>query len=400
MWKVLIADDEPKIRQGLRHTLESFDLPLVVCGEAKNGLEALERTREEMPDILLVDICMPKLSGIKFLEEIKKLGIDCKMIIISGFNEFSYAKQAISLGVSNYLLKPIAEEELYTAVANIMEELRQTQESRKFVELMQQQIRQNGLYLRDVFFNDWLDGNLSASEQQEQMEILGIEIPGTVMVLLVSVQADYAGRMTGGAVPEEVYKMTLEKIVRDLLGEYKPLYVFMNRYQDVVGIMGGCQEEIDKLHRHLLKEMEKLMGGQCCVQIRYCRQQELPTVYESMRSSARKVLECRPIVLEARKYIYVHYEDRDLDLTQVADAIGCNASYLSRMMKQELGISFKDFLTNLRITKAVQLMRDNRLSLNQIAGMVGYSNQHYFSAAFKNCQGVSPSEFRRNLTQD
>ena len=72
MWNVLIADDEPKIRQGLKNTLETFDLPLCVCAEAKNGLEALEKANEYEPDSLLVDICMPKLSGIKFLEELKK----------------------------------------------------------------------------------------------------------------------------------------------------------------------------------------------------------------------------------------------------------------------------------------------------------------------------------------
>ena len=82
----------------------------------------------------------------------------------------------------------------------------------------------------------------------------------------------------------------------------------------------------------------------------------------------------------------------------MAAAIGCNPSYLSRVMKQELGMSFKDFLTMLRISEAIHLMRNQEFSLNQIAEKVGYSNQHYFSAAFKNCQGVSPSEFRRNLT--
>ena len=100
--------------------------------------------------------------------------------------------------------------------------------------------------------------------------------------------------------------------------------------------------------------------------------------------------------MEARKYIYAHYQQRELDLTQVADAIGCNPSYLSRIMKQELGISFKDFLTMLRISQAISLMRNDRLSLNQIAEQVGYSNQHYFSAAFKNCQGFSPSEILEN----
>ena len=68
-------------------------------------------------------------------------------------------------------------------------------------------------------------------------------------------------------------------------------------------------------------------------------------------------------------------------------------------MKQELGISFKDFLTRLRISQAVRLMEDRELSINQIAEKVGYSNQHYFSAAFKNCQGMSPSEFRKNMLQ-
>lgn len=398
MWKVLIADDEPKIRQGLKATLEQFDLPVVVCGEAKNGLEALEKTREQEPDILLVDICMPKLSGIKFLEEIKKLNLDCMMIVISGFNEFSYAKQAIRLGVSSYLLKPIAEAELRDALEEVVKELEKTRKSRKFMELVRQQIHQNRNYLRDVFFNDWIDGKLSGSEWQEQMEFLGITIPETFLLTLISVQPGYAGKLGGSSVTEELYKITLEKVMRDLVGEYKPVYVFMNRYQDIVGILGGYRDETEILRRHLGEEIEKLVGGKCCVQIKICGRTEIAEVYEGMRKYARKVMECRPIVMDARKYIYEHYGQRELDLTQVAAAIGCNPSYLSRMMKQELGISFKDFLTMLRINEAIHLMRNPGLSLNQIAEKVGYSNQHYFSAAFKNCQGVSPSEFRRNLT--
>lgn len=400
MWKVLIADDEPKIRQGLKNTLEMFELPISVCAEARNGLEALEKSKEQRPDILLVDICMPKLSGIKFLEELRKLKLDCKIIIISGFNEFTYARQAITLGVSNYLLKPIADEELRGALEEILEELKQSRKSKKFMDLMHQQMQQNGVFLRDVFFNDWMDGNLSQEERNEQMEFLEIEIPEKLLLILVSLRPEYTGKITGGSVPEELYKITLEKVMGDLIREYKPVYVFMSRYQDVVGVMGGYRDEIEKLNRRILDEMERLVGGKCCVQIRNCRCNEIPKAYEEMRADARKVLECRPIVLQARKYIYANYEQRDLDLTQVADAIGCNPSYLSRIMKQELGISFKDFLTKLRIGQAIQLMQNNQLSLNQIAERVGYSNQHYFSAAFKNCQGVSPSEYRRNLTQD
>ena len=65
MWKVLIADDEPKIRQGLKETLEGFGLPVHVCAEARNGIDALNKVKEFYPDIILLDICMPRLSGIR-----------------------------------------------------------------------------------------------------------------------------------------------------------------------------------------------------------------------------------------------------------------------------------------------------------------------------------------------
>ena len=69
MWKILIADDEPKIRQGLKDTLENFGLPVEVCAEARNGLEALEKTKELELDILLVDICMPKPTSPRGMNE-------------------------------------------------------------------------------------------------------------------------------------------------------------------------------------------------------------------------------------------------------------------------------------------------------------------------------------------
>ena len=109
MWKVLIADDEPKIRLGLRKTLEGFSFPLEIVAEAKNGLDAFKKAKELAPDILLVDICMPKLNGIDFLRKLKELQLENRTIIISGFQEFSYAQQAIELGVSRYLLKPFEE---------------------------------------------------------------------------------------------------------------------------------------------------------------------------------------------------------------------------------------------------------------------------------------------------
>ena len=158
-------------------------------------------------------------------------------------------------------------------------------------------------------------------------------------------------------------------------------------------------ENFQEFSADLQLQTEEKVGGKCFITARECTFETLPDISREMRREVQKMQECRPIVQDARKYIYANYQDRNLDLRQVAHAIGCNSSYISRIMKQELGISFKDFLTRLRISQAVRLMEDRELSINQIAEKVGYSNQHYFSAAFKNCQGMSPSEFRKNMLQ-
>ena len=96
MWKVLIADDEPKIRQGLKSVLEEMKLPITVCAEARNGMEALEKIEQFQPDFILMDICMPKLSGIQFLEELRKLDKNCPVIVISGFKYSNNAAENTS----------------------------------------------------------------------------------------------------------------------------------------------------------------------------------------------------------------------------------------------------------------------------------------------------------------
>lgn len=393
MWKVLIADDEPKIRQGLKNTLNDFSLPLHVCAEAKNGLDALEKAQEYRPDILLLDICMPRLNGIAFLEELQKLDLECKTIIISGFNEFSYAKEAMKLGVCAYLLKPIAEEELENTLAEVVKTLEQTRKNRKFMEKMQEQFKQSRQYLREKFFHDWLQGNLTEHEWKEQAEFLEMGIPQELFLTVILIKFSYEKE-------RERHKQTVEFIMEEELKSAGNAWIFVSTCQEGVGLSGEYPKDIEAFQRRMTERIEKETGGKCWIFTEICRREKVPSVYAEIHERGRKAMECKPVVQEARNYIYANYGKRDLDLTEVADAIGLNPSYLSRVMKQELGISFKDFLTMLRINHAIRLMRNPQLSLNQIAEQVGYSNQHYFSAAFKNCQGISPSEFRKTLVQE
>lgn len=119
MYRVLIVEDEDIIRKGLMFMADWTKVGCTVVGEAADGEEGLEKIKSLSPDIVIADVKMPIKSGIKMLEEsIDHYGYDA--IIISGYNEFSYAQKAVSLGVTEYLLKPVDFDELYAAIKKII----------------------------------------------------------------------------------------------------------------------------------------------------------------------------------------------------------------------------------------------------------------------------------------
>lgn len=106
MYKILIVDDERIERNGIRFLLGRLDMELEIS-EAVNGLDAWERLEKEDFDILLTDVKMPFMDGIELIDRAEKAGKKLSCVIFSGCNEFDYAKQAIRLGVTNYILKPV-----------------------------------------------------------------------------------------------------------------------------------------------------------------------------------------------------------------------------------------------------------------------------------------------------
>lgn len=124
--KVLIADDEPAVREGLKSIIDWHKLGFSVCGEAANGAECLEKMLTHAPDLVLLDIRMPgRLHGLDVAEQAKEQGFQGKIIIISGYSDFKYAQSAIRFGVHSYLLKPIDEEELESAVRGVSSAIEQ-----------------------------------------------------------------------------------------------------------------------------------------------------------------------------------------------------------------------------------------------------------------------------------
>ncbi|MCX7695201.1 MAG: response regulator [Caloramator sp.] len=123
MFKVVIIEDEEIIRNGLILTIDWLSMDCTVVGTAENGLEGLNLIKEQKPDIVITDIKMPIMDGIEMLKQATK-ETSFYSIILTSYSEFEYAKQAISLKVYEYLLKPIDEEELIKIINNIKAEIK------------------------------------------------------------------------------------------------------------------------------------------------------------------------------------------------------------------------------------------------------------------------------------
>lgn len=123
MYRVLIVEDEDIIRRGLAHIIERLELAISEILQAANGLLALETARLKEPQIIITDIRMPELDGLAFIEKARALLPDAQFIILSGYSEFEYARKAITLGVGEYLLKPIEKDELRRSLAESVRRL-------------------------------------------------------------------------------------------------------------------------------------------------------------------------------------------------------------------------------------------------------------------------------------
>ena len=119
MYKILIVDDEPIIRLGLRKSLRWEDYGFEIKDDAEDAYEALELCGKNSYDIVFIDIRMPEIDGLTFIEKLKSLNHNSYFVIISGYSEFEYAKKAVDLKVFGYLLKPIQRDELEETVKKL-----------------------------------------------------------------------------------------------------------------------------------------------------------------------------------------------------------------------------------------------------------------------------------------
>lgn len=392
--RVLIADDEMIIREGIKDAVEWGTIRLEVVAEAEDGEEALELALEHKVHILLADLNMPIMNGLTLIKNIREQLPQCKIIIITGHDEFSYAQEAIRLGVVDYIMKPVNPEELQKVLAHVSTELRLEESEKADFDMASIQITKNIPLLRERFCQDWLEGNRTDEEVLEQLKFLKLpsSTPNVIGIIRWLEMNTKQPLMTESDLQQML--LSIEGIVRKMLQEHKKVIFRDQAGLIIVFVWGEVPEEIfneieisiqNDLKVKIIQHFEKVTG----------KINDISDNYQCCKSKVFHKTDVSQIVRQAEQYINQHFNNKDLSSETVARELQLSSIYLSRMIKQDLGISFINLLTKKRIKKAIELLNSTNLTINEISEKVGYDTQHYFSTSFKKVMGIPPNRYRK-----
>ncbi|WP_145414852.1 response regulator [Paenibacillus xylanexedens] len=174
--KVLLVDDEYLIRNLLRMRIDWQEEGMQIVGEACDAAEALEQVELLQPDIVFTDIYMPKMDGIELSGIILKHYPNIKIVVVTGHDEFEYARQSVKLGISDFILKPIRATELLQVTTKLRAAIEQERGREYELTKLREEIKRSLPYLKERFVNQWLQGVLHEEEVREQVRFFDIPI--------------------------------------------------------------------------------------------------------------------------------------------------------------------------------------------------------------------------------
>ncbi len=255
MYSVFLVEDEIVIRDGLRASFPWENYGYAYVGDAADGEMALPLIRQTKPDVLITDIKMPFMDGIALSKIIKKELPNTRIIIISGFDDFSYAQEAIGIGVDNYLLKPITRDKLGEVIADAKEKLDRENEKDNYLEQFKAESQEYEQFARVRFFNKLVGGTMSVSDIYERSEEVGLAFDATHYNLVL---LDFASM--DGAVTAPVYSKHRARLSEQLMQYLKccPEYMVFHWSMDTYAIIvKGDASEIENRTRNLIENIER-----------------------------------------------------------------------------------------------------------------------------------------------
>lgn len=254
---VLLVDDEYLIRELLKKRIRWDDLGCKIVGEASCAAEVFDFLEERTVDLIITDINMPKTDGLEMSEKILESYSKIKIIVISGYDKFEYAKSGIKIGIEDYILKPIREEEVERAVLSVKEKLGREKEDEYETEKIRKQLESNLPYLREKLFIDLFKNRWSIEELQEKLRFLKLDLKeAPVQIALIQILFKAEKKYT-----EEERLIALMSTVHNVetyFKEYPLLHILVDQKENIaifcndskINLIEECGYLLNNLCKH------------------------------------------------------------------------------------------------------------------------------------------------------
>ena len=399
MWKLLIADDEPKIRKGIRRIINWEQYGICDIVEAEDGEQALEIIQNNNINIMLLDINMPFLNGIQLLEKIQQIDSRISIIIISGYDEFSYAQKALKYNVLEYILKPVNKNELENVIRKALDKIEKDQKDKNYLEWANKQLDTNLEYFKNTIFSKWLSNKLSDKEMLEDLNFLGKRFDNNIGMILISTMNKNSESRYNKKWNDRLIEFAIENIVNEDFKDISNKIISIDDNDNIIIILEITDvSEWIAYKRELKKKINLYLKFDVILEQKNTDEGILSTkvIYNEILECIKNKKKYSKLVLHVINYLETNYYLSDININDIAKNLEVTPSYLSKLLKKETGLSFVEYLTDIRIKKSIILMMDTTIKIYDVAELVGYSDQHYFCIAFKKIKGISPTEYRRS----
>lgn len=416
--KLLICDDEQPTLELLKNITDWKQLGITEIVTAPNGGEAKRIIQESPPDMLITDIVMPVMDGLELTKWIRSQDLEIPILIMSAYNEFEYAQQAIRFEVKGYLLKPLDEEKLEELVKEAVETIRNRENQKARL------LTTKG-FARERLLRQLLYPRQNLEEYRNLLNSLEIEVDfSTFRLALVSISQQFYNDYLDAA--EESTSSSYNKVLKDLWIPDGNSWIFENSPGEFVIIVssadscGNMEERIQTFGEELTGIIKEPMAIALSREYHFLR--NLPRAFsEASKYVEKRFLFDNHLILSAdlfdqppeqdfseehrersshihraKEYIAQHFAE-NISLDEICRHAGVSKNYFCHLFKGETGLSIWDFLTNYRIEKAKEFLAGSDLKNYEISYRIGYENPSYFSKTFKKITGLSPSEFRSQL---
>ncbi|QJD82222.1 response regulator [Cohnella herbarum] len=256
MYKLLIVDDEALVREAIIEKMDWEQLGFVCIGDCEDGLEALKFIERETPDVVLTDIGMPFMNGLELTSELAKRYPDVKVIILTGYDDFDFAQQALKLQAVDYILKPITASELEAIIRKLAQELDLERRQVQDYEQLKRQLTANLPLLKERFLERLVTARMTEKQIETSSEYFHIQWNGSLLTELVIDVDEFEWTLPSTLSDQELIRFAVYNIAQEITSKYEGTEIFRDRENRVIVLVSGnTDDELQELTMQAAEEI-------------------------------------------------------------------------------------------------------------------------------------------------